>query len=83
VRRYALAREEEFERIVNQDVEARICEGVKAVLEEVLEEEMNLSTLGRLPGAHAHPPRRAQRLENRRRVAGQEVLSSWAERRQP
>ncbi len=35
-----LAREEEFDRIVKRDVEARIREGVKAVLEEVLEEEM-------------------------------------------
>ncbi len=30
---------EEFERTVKQDVEARVREGVKAVLEEVLEEE--------------------------------------------
>ena len=35
-----LAREEEFERTVKRDVEARVREGVKAVLEEVLEEEM-------------------------------------------
>ena len=30
----------EFERIVKRDVEARVREGVKAVLEEVLQEEM-------------------------------------------
>jgi putative transposase len=35
-----LAREEEFERTVKRDVEARVRKGVKAVLEEVLEEEM-------------------------------------------
>jgi transposase-like protein len=35
-----LAREEEFKHTVNRDVEARVCEGVKAVLEEVFEEEM-------------------------------------------
>jgi putative transposase len=29
-----------FERIVKRDVEARVREGVKAVLEEVLQEEM-------------------------------------------
>jgi putative transposase len=35
-----LAREEEFEQAVKRDVEARVREGVKAVLEEVLQEEM-------------------------------------------
>ena len=35
-----MAQEEEFERTVKQDVEARVREGVKAVLEEVLQEEI-------------------------------------------
>jgi transposase-like protein len=35
-----LAQEEEFERAVKRDIEARVREGVKAVLEEVLREEM-------------------------------------------
>jgi putative transposase len=35
-----LAQGEEFENAMNRDVEARVREGVKAVLEEVLEEEM-------------------------------------------
>jgi putative transposase len=35
-----LAPEKEFEDAVKRDVEARVREGVKAVLEEVLEEEM-------------------------------------------
>ena len=33
-------RDDEFERDVKLDVEARVRQGVKAVLEEVLEEEM-------------------------------------------
>jgi putative transposase len=35
-----LAQEEEFEQAVKRDVEARVREGVKAVLEEILQEEM-------------------------------------------
>jgi len=35
-----LTPKKEFERIVKRDVEARVREGVKAVLEEVLQEEM-------------------------------------------
>jgi transposase-like protein len=35
-----LAQEEEFEQAVKRDIEARVREGVKAVLEEVLREEM-------------------------------------------
>jgi putative transposase len=35
-----LAQEKEFEQAVKSDVEARVREGVKAVLEEVLQEEM-------------------------------------------
>lgn len=35
-----MTQEEEFEQAVKQDVEARVREGVKAVLEEVLREEM-------------------------------------------
>ncbi len=35
-----MAQEEEFENAIKRDVEARVREGVKAVLEEVLEEEM-------------------------------------------
>lgn len=35
-----MAPKHEFEHDVNLDVETRVCEGVKAVLEEVLEEEM-------------------------------------------
>jgi hypothetical protein len=31
-------REEEFERAVERDVEAQLCEGTTAVLEEVLED---------------------------------------------
>ena len=58
-----LAREV-FERTVKRDVEARVREGVKATLEEVLEEKMteHLVGAGWLPRAHAHPPRQAQRL---------------------
>jgi len=36
-----LAREDEFERTVKWKVEARVRQGVKAVLEEVLQEEMS------------------------------------------
>ena len=35
-----MAQEEEFKDAVKRDVEARVREGVKAVLEEVLQEEM-------------------------------------------
>jgi putative transposase len=35
-----LAQEEEFERAVKLDVEARVREGVKTILEEILQEEM-------------------------------------------
>ncbi len=35
-----MAQEEEFEQAVKRDVEARVREGVKAILEEVLQEEM-------------------------------------------
>jgi putative transposase len=35
-----LAQEEEFEHAVKLDLESRVREGVKAVLEEVLQEEM-------------------------------------------
>ena len=35
-----MAQEEEFERTVKRDIETRVREGVKAVLEEVLQEEM-------------------------------------------
>ncbi len=36
-----MAHKEEFEQAVKLDVEARVREGVKAVLEEVLQEEMS------------------------------------------
>jgi putative transposase len=36
-----LAKGEEFEQTVKRDVEARVREGVKAVLEEILQEEMS------------------------------------------
>ncbi len=54
----------EFEQAVKRDVQARVREGVKAVLEEILEEEMteHLPPGGWLPGAHPHQARRrAQR----------------------
>jgi hypothetical protein len=56
-----LAQEEEFEYTVNRNIEARVREGVAAVLEEVLQEEMTEHLKSWLSGAHAHPPRRALR----------------------
>ena len=56
-----MAQEEEFEHTVKRDVEARVREGVKAVLVEVLQEEMTEYLKGWLSGTHAHSPRRASR----------------------
>ena len=57
-----LAREE-FERTVKRDVQTRVHEGVKAVLEEVLEEEMteHLVGAGYRELTPTTRPRRAQR----------------------
>jgi hypothetical protein len=44
---------------VKLDVEARVRQGVKAVLEEVLQEKVTQHLEGRLPGTH--PTRRGER----------------------
>jgi putative transposase len=56
---YFLTPKKEFEQAVKRDVETRVREGVKAVLEEVLEEEMT----GHLEAGHREltPTRRGER----------------------
>jgi len=50
---------ERFDQDLKQDVETRVREGVRAVLEEILQEEMAEPPESRLPGSHPDQARRA------------------------
>ena len=58
-----MAPKHEFEHEVKMDVEARVCQGVKAVPEEILEEEMTEHLEAGYPGSHHARLRTTNMLE--------------------